>query len=92
MADLTSIVKAYDIRGVVPDSLDEGVAEAVGAAFVTVTGAAAIVTLHDMRSSSEPLAAAFGRGAAADLAALADRLRLRPHRRPGLHHRVGQRL
>jgi phosphomannomutase len=65
MADLTSIVKAYDIRGVVPDSLDEGVAEAVGAAFVTVTGAAAIVTLHDMRSSSEPLAAAFGRGAAA---------------------------
>jgi len=65
MADLASIVKAYDIRGVVPDQLDEAVAEAVGAAFVTVTGAPAIVTLHDMRSSSAPLAAAFGRGAAA---------------------------
>ncbi|MGD0604019.1 MAG: phosphomannomutase/phosphoglucomutase [Streptosporangiaceae bacterium] len=65
MADLASIVKAYDIRGVVPDQLDEAVAEAVGAAFVTVTGAPTIVTLHDMRSSSAPLAAAFGRGAAA---------------------------
>jgi phosphomannomutase len=65
MADLASIVKAYDIRGVVPDQLDEGVAEAVGAAFVKVTGASTIVTLHDMRSSSEPLADAFGRGAAA---------------------------
>src|ERR1035437_1582792 len=65
MADLASIVKAYDIRGVVPDQLDEGVAESVGAAFVKVTGASTIVTLHDMRSSSEPLADAFGRGAAA---------------------------
>jgi phosphomannomutase len=65
MGNLASIVKAYDIRGVVPDQLDEGVAEAVGAAFVKVTGAATIVTLHDMRTSSGPLADAFGRGAAA---------------------------
>jgi phosphomannomutase len=65
MADLASIVKAYDIRGVVPGQLDEGVAEAVGAAFVKVTEARTIVTLHDMRSSSESLADAFGRGAAA---------------------------
>ncbi len=64
MGDLASIVKAYDIRGVVPDQLDEGVAEAVGAAFVQLTGAAAIVTVHDMRTSSGPLADAFGRGAA----------------------------
>jgi phosphomannomutase len=64
MGDLASIVKAYDIRGVVPDQLDEGVAEALGAAFVTVTGATSIVTLHDMRTSSGPLADAFGRGAA----------------------------
>jgi len=62
MADLSSIVKAYDIRGVVPDQLDEGVAEAVGAAFAKLTGAATIVTLHDMRASSGPLADAFGRG------------------------------
>ena len=64
MGDLASIVKAYDIRGVVPDQLDEGVAEAVGAAFVRVTGASTIVTVHDMRPSSGPLADAFGRGAA----------------------------
>jgi len=38
LGDLASIVKAYDIRGVVPDQLDEGVAEAVGAAFARVTG------------------------------------------------------
>jgi phosphomannomutase len=65
VGDLTSIVKAYDIRGVVPDQLDEGVAEAVGAAFAVVTGAKTIVTVHDMRTSSAPLADAFGRGAAA---------------------------
>ena len=64
MGDLANIVKAYDIRGVVPDQLDEGVAEAIGAAFVKVTGAKQIVTVHDMRTSSTPLAEAFGRGAA----------------------------
>ncbi|HYB14917.1 MAG TPA: phosphomannomutase/phosphoglucomutase [Streptosporangiaceae bacterium] len=64
MNDLASIVKAYDIRGVVPDQLDEGVAEAIGAAFATVTVAGTILTVHDMRASSAPLAAAFGRGAA----------------------------
>jgi phosphomannomutase len=57
------IFKAYDIRGVVPDELDEDVAETVGAAFVRLTGAAAVVTAHDMRASSPLLAEAFGRGA-----------------------------
>jgi len=57
------IFKAYDIRGVVPDELDERVAEAVGAAFVRLTGASAVVTAHDMRTSSPALADAFGRGA-----------------------------
>ena len=33
MSDLAKIFKAYDIRGVVPDELDETVAEAVGAAL-----------------------------------------------------------
>jgi phosphomannomutase len=64
VGDLASIVKAYDIRGVVPDQLDEDVAEAVGAAFAKVTGAKTILTVHDMRASSAPLADAFGRGAA----------------------------
>ena len=65
LGDLASIVKAYDIRGVVPDQLDESVAEAVGAAYARLTGAKTIVTMHDMRTSSGPLADAFGRGAAA---------------------------
>src|ERR1700760_1265831 len=64
VSDLNKIFKAYDIRGVVPDELDEPVAEAVGAAFVRLTGAKTLVTLHDMRKSSRPLAEALGRGAA----------------------------
>ena len=65
MADYAKIFKAYDVRGVVPDELDENAAEAVGAAFVRLAGAPGIVTAHDMRASSPGLAAAFARGAAA---------------------------
>ncbi len=64
MADYAKIFKAYDIRGLVPSELDEGVAEAVGAAFASMSEAASVVIVHDMRTSSEPLAAAFARGAA----------------------------
>ncbi|MFE7778102.1 phosphomannomutase/phosphoglucomutase [Streptomyces sp. NPDC057445] len=63
-ADLSQIVKAYDIRGVVPDQWDESLAELFGAAFVQVTGADAIVVGHDMRPSSPGLSAAFAHGAA----------------------------
>ncbi|MCF3960836.1 phosphomannomutase/phosphoglucomutase [Streptomyces fuscigenes] len=63
--ELSGIVKAYDVRGVVPDEWDEPEAELFGAAFVTVTGATAIVVGHDMRPSSPGLAAAFARGATA---------------------------
>ena len=65
VAEYAKIFKAYDIRGVVPDELDEDAAERIGAAFARLTGAAALVTVHDMRTSSAPLAEAFGRGAAA---------------------------
>jgi len=64
-ADLSQIVKAYDVRGVVPDQWDESLAELFGAAFVQVTGADAIVVGHDMRPSSPGLSGAFARGAAA---------------------------
>jgi len=62
--DLTHLVKAYDVRGTVPDQLDDAVAEAIGAAFVRVTGAGAITVGWDMRPSSPDLADAFARGAA----------------------------
>ena len=63
MRDLAGIVKAYDIRGVVPDELHDGIARDVGAAFVDVLdGPGAVVVGHDMRPSSEPLSAAFADG------------------------------
>ncbi|MCZ9351366.1 phosphomannomutase/phosphoglucomutase [Streptomyces mutabilis] len=64
-ADLSQIVKAYDVRGVVPDQWDESLAELFGAAFVELTGASAVVVGHDMRPSSPGLSGAFARGAAA---------------------------
>lgn len=63
MADLSQLVKAYDVRGVVPDQLDEALAELFGAAFATVTEADAVVVGHDMRPSSPALSRAFARGA-----------------------------
>ncbi len=65
MAQYAKIFKAYDIRGLVPDELDEDAAGRIGAAFARLTGAKSLVTVHDMRASSVPLADAFGRGAAA---------------------------
>ncbi len=63
MPDLSAIVMAYDIRGVVPDQLDAALAARFGAGFVQVTGADAIVIGRDMRPTSPELAAAFARGA-----------------------------
>ena len=61
--DLSALVKAYDVRGTVPDQLDENIARALGAAFVDVTGAERIVTAHDMRETGPGLARAFAEGA-----------------------------
>jgi phosphomannomutase len=60
---LAAIVKAYDIRGVVPDELNESLARDFGAAFVRVVGASSVVTAYDMRESSPGLARAFADGA-----------------------------
>ncbi|RMI29391.1 phosphomannomutase/phosphoglucomutase [Streptomyces triticirhizae] len=65
MPDLSQIVKAYDVRGEVPDQWDESLAELFGAAFAQVVGATAVVIGHDMRPSSPGLAEAFARGVAA---------------------------
>ncbi|WP_020389885.1 phosphomannomutase/phosphoglucomutase [Kribbella catacumbae] len=66
MVDVAAIFKAYDVRGVVPDELDESVARATGAAFVEVldvlAGPGAVVIGYDMRPSSPGLAAAFAEG------------------------------
>jgi phosphomannomutase len=62
-ADLDAIFKAYDVRGLVPEQLDAGLARAVGWAFVEVTGADEVVVGHDMRPSSPELVDAFAEGA-----------------------------
>ncbi|MDP8970915.1 MAG: phosphomannomutase/phosphoglucomutase [Actinomycetota bacterium] len=62
MQDLSKIVKAYDIRGVVPDELDAEVAEALGRAAAVELHGEALVVARDMRSSSEELADAFMAG------------------------------
>jgi phosphomannomutase len=59
------VIKAYDVRGVVPTELDESLAHDVGAAFVQVVGAQRVVVGHDMRPSSPALVAAFVEGATA---------------------------
>ena len=72
MTDLDTIFKAYDVRGVYPDELDEGLARRIGAAFVRFTGFDRVVLGRDMRLSSPPLAAAFAAGASAAGAAIVD--------------------
>lgn len=60
--DLSEIVKAYDIRGVVDEQLDADVVREIGAAFTRLVGGPAVVVGHDMRDSSPGLAAAFAEG------------------------------
>jgi phosphomannomutase len=61
-ADLDKVFKAYDVRGVYPEELDEGLARAVGRAFVALTGAGSLAIGHDMRPSSAPMADALTEG------------------------------
>ncbi|WP_173922195.1 phosphomannomutase/phosphoglucomutase [Agromyces sp. Marseille-P2726] len=64
-ARLDAVVKAYDVRGLVGEGLNDEIVEALGAAFVDEVGAAGarVVVGHDMRDSSPRFAAAFARGA-----------------------------
>jgi phosphomannomutase len=59
---LERIVKAYDVRGVVPDELNADVAEALGRAAAVELHGEAVVVGHDMRPSSPHLADAFMAG------------------------------
>ncbi|MFC4070741.1 phosphomannomutase/phosphoglucomutase [Actinoplanes subglobosus] len=75
MTDLSQIIKAYDVRGIVPDQFNETVARAIGTAFVEMLRESGdepdqIVIGHDMRESGPSLAAAFANGANAAGAAV----------------------
>ncbi len=66
--DLSGLVKAYDVRGTVPEQLDGRVARALGSAFAQVVvlpeGERGVVIGHDMRESSPGLAREFAAGVA----------------------------
>jgi phosphomannomutase len=66
------IFKAYDIRGLYPSELDEGVARLAGRAFVAYLQARRIGVARDMRLSSPALARAFIEGATAQGADVVD--------------------
>ncbi len=62
VGDLDRIFKAYDVRGVVPDDLDEDIARRIGAAFAEWSGGPSVVIGRDCRLSSPDLAAALTDG------------------------------
>jgi len=65
VTDLSTIIKAYDIRGVVGEQIDAQLVRALGGAMarlVGAEGARSVVIGHDMRDSSPSLAAAFADG------------------------------
>src|SRR6476620_6318232 len=63
-ATVHRVIKAYDVRGLVGEELDEGFVADVGGAFARLVrdGASQVVIGHDMRASSPSLAAAFAEG------------------------------
>jgi phosphomannomutase len=58
------VFKAYDVRGIYPDDLDEAGAYAIGRAYVEQFEPRRIAVGHDMRLSSPQMAAEAIRGAA----------------------------
>lgn len=66
---LADFIKAYDVRGLVPDQLSPQVARAIGRAFAEqvalAEGSDTVVIGHDMRPSSPELVAAFADGLSA---------------------------
>src|SRR5256886_12322273 len=58
------VFKAYDVRGIYPDELDEAGAYAIGGAYVEEFEPWTIAVGRDMRLSSPPMAHAGIRGAA----------------------------
>lgn len=65
--DLSPSFKAYDVRGIVGETMTEDIVEAIGAAFVDVLELAGqnVLVGGDMRPSSPAFSRAFANGAAA---------------------------
>ncbi|MEW6747512.1 MAG: phosphomannomutase/phosphoglucomutase [Planctomycetota bacterium] len=67
-----SIFKAYDVRGVYPEELDEALARRIGVAFATHLRARRVVVGRDMRGSSPSIQAALVDGLTAQGADVID--------------------
>ena len=63
-AAVQRVIKAYDVRGLVGEEIDEAFVSDVGAAFARLVrdGATQVVIGHDMRASSPALSEAFAEG------------------------------
>ena len=72
MASLSSVFKAYDIRGVVPDQLNALQFRAIGVAVARFTGAPTILVARDMRESGVELSEAFSLGVRSEGATVVD--------------------
>ena len=59
---MSGIYKAYDIRGIYPEQLNEEIAEQIGRAYIEFTGAKKVVVGRDMRPHSKPLFDALAKG------------------------------
>ncbi|WP_440996747.1 phosphomannomutase [Arhodomonas sp. SL1] len=62
MSEYLSCFKAYDIRGRVPDDLDEGLARRIGRAYAEAIRPSRVAVGRDIRLSSPAMAAALGEG------------------------------
>src|SRR4029079_19526802 len=68
----SSIFKAYDVRGLYPQEVNEDAARLIGRGFVAYLNAKRIAVSRDMRLSSPSVAAAFIEGATAQGADVVD--------------------
>jgi phosphomannomutase len=62
MSDLSEIFKAYDVRGTVPEQLNETKSYAIGVGFAAFAKVSRILIARDMRPSGERLVEAFANG------------------------------
>jgi len=62
MASPIECFKAYDVRGRIPDQLNEDIARRIGRAYAQVINPRSVVVGHDIRLSSEAIKAALVEG------------------------------
>ena len=72
MTSLSSVFKAYDIRGVVPDELNADQFRAIGMAVARFTGGPELLVARDMRESGIELSRSFAEGARSEGVAVTD--------------------